>query len=184
MTDIPSWLQAGAELAGVVISLGAAAAAWMEAKHSAKAATQSAKAATQSAKAATQSAQSAEGMLRIEKERRHDELHPDNNGLTTDTKIDKNGDLTTIISASKIGYTVFLKALPGECESIDRYSLKAGEKKSFVVQTRYRDQLLQANRIELSFWPSDIVCPCSIDPSVAHWSLIKDVKVPPKLIVT
>jgi hypothetical protein len=171
MTDIPNWLQVGLETLSLVIAV----AAW-------KVASKSEKAASKSAKAATQSAQSAEGMLRIEKERRHDELHPDNNGLTIDTKIDKNGDLTTIISASKIGYTIFLKALPGECESIDRYSLKAGEKKSFVVQTRYRDQLLQANRIELSFWPSDIVCPCSIDPSVAHWSLIKDVKVPPKLI--
>jgi hypothetical protein len=77
MTDILNWLQSGSEVASAAISLGATTAAW--------------RAASKSAKAATQSDQTAGAMLWLEKERRHDELNPINNGLSVKFEDTPNG---------------------------------------------------------------------------------------------
>jgi hypothetical protein len=66
MTDILNWLQSGSEVASAAISLGATTAAWRAAKHSEK------------------SVQAAERMLRIEEDRRRDEMDPRKNGIVLD----------------------------------------------------------------------------------------------------
>jgi|WetSurMetagenome_2_1015567.scaffolds.fasta_scaffold42587_3 hypothetical protein len=84
MTDIPNWLQAGAELAVAVISLGSAAAAWKAARHS---------------------GQAAEAMLDIEQSRRRDELDPIKNMSITFAK-DEDATQTTIRMLARYAYDI------------------------------------------------------------------------------
>lgn len=177
MADIPSWLQASAEVASATIGLGAAVAAWKSAK--------------QSAAAATQSNQTSKSMVWIEKKRRHDELDPIRNGLcikffrvnSTSSfprsgmmiKIDKEYKVHCEINSDSMesnwppmnfeydprhGYQI--RIFPGPLLEKRRLFESGGTAESPIVPHLCMDSIL------VSF-TSDM-CDCSIPEGTAHWS--------------
>lgn len=150
MIDIPSWLQVGLA-AG---SLGTTALACVSAG--------------KSAKAATQSDQTA---LWLEKERRHDELHPTRNGLRIGfTHYGGNTSMLIRIDRRyKVSYDVFPR-LSGNCysEKFD-YLSEDGEYRKILFRG-----YAEIARVVIRFMPLTFECDCSRskdeNKNVCHWT--------------
>jgi hypothetical protein len=175
MTDTSSWIQAGAELAGAAISAGAAIASW--------------KAAAQSNKSAAQSVQAAEAMLWLEKARRHDELHPVNNGLSVkfeDVPNSSRYDMHTISVKVDRKYVIGFMPLSDSGEKnwipyktkhdpeiVDRTNViirvHPKKKREFEHPTGNTVPHLVLWRVLLSFTPYTWSCNCSSPDSDPHW---------------
>jgi hypothetical protein len=152
MTDILNWLQAGSGVAGAVISLGAATAAWKAAKHSEQ--------------SAMQSDQTAGAMLRLEKERRHDELDPTRNGLKIRfTHYGGNTSMLMRINRRyKISYDVYPKMAIVHSDEFD-YLSEDGESRKILF--RGRNEIVS---MVIRFRPLSFKCDCSrINDATDYW---------------
>jgi hypothetical protein len=173
MTDIPSWLQVGL----ATLSLGTAATACLSA--------------SKSAKAATQSDQTAGTMLWLEKERRHDELSPNKNGIQIALATNQiTGDIKVEVSVDQSrSYIVCCKYT-----SRNRSAFAIATNKKIVSSHVFGwgaidtwcnmeggNKVLRGT-LSFKFWPNLFKCECGIEQSYEsddtrpHWTIEKDVE--------
>jgi hypothetical protein len=171
MTDIPNWLQSGSGVAGAVISLGSAIAAWRAARHSEK--------------AVNRSSEVSESMLSIERARRHDELDPSRNGIEIALVVNKettNVELEISIFSS---YAYFLhgeivlsgggRSIATNEEIIGLHRIGIGNIGS-IGDTKGTTTTIKGKFV-LRFWPNGMKCNCGIpqcysdESTLPHWKI-------------